>query len=86
MVEAMPRGGHNRHGRLFAPADALDDEPVIFSYLKERLDGVEIILDRQLFSPILRHQNQRSVRVKVELCVWIVEAAKPVQLMTEKYL
>ncbi|MDP3878804.1 MAG: MBL fold metallo-hydrolase [Dehalococcoidales bacterium] len=43
MVEAMTQGGHNRHGRFFAPADALDNEPVIFSYLKERLEGVEIL-------------------------------------------
>ncbi len=50
MVEAMTRGGHNRHGRLFAPADALDDEPVIFSYLKERLDGVEILKEGKSYS------------------------------------
>lgn len=40
MVEAMTNGGFNRHGRLFAPADALQDEPVIFSYLKKYLEGI----------------------------------------------
>ncbi len=31
MVEAMTQGGFNQHGWLFAPADALETEPVIFS-------------------------------------------------------
>jgi len=43
MVEAMTRGGFRKEGRLFAPADAFGDEPVIFSYLKERLDAVELL-------------------------------------------
>jgi len=43
MVEAMTQGGLKRHGRLFAPADALETEPVIFSYLKNYLDGVEVL-------------------------------------------
>jgi ribonuclease BN (tRNA processing enzyme) len=43
MVEAMTQGGHRRHGRLFAPADALEGEPVIFSYLRSYLDGIEVL-------------------------------------------
>ena len=43
MVEAMTQGGFRKQGRLFVPADALDSEPVIFSYLKERLDAVELL-------------------------------------------
>ena len=43
MVEAMTGGGFNQHGRLFAPADALGTEPVIFSYLRNYLDGVEVL-------------------------------------------
>jgi ribonuclease BN (tRNA processing enzyme) len=43
MVEAMTNGGHNQHGKLFAPADALDFEPVIYSYLRNYLDGIEIL-------------------------------------------
>jgi ribonuclease BN (tRNA processing enzyme) len=43
MVEAMTNGGFNRHGWLFAPADALETEPVIFSYLRNYLDGVQIL-------------------------------------------
>ena len=38
MVEAMTQGGLRRHGRLFAPADALGPEPVMFSYLKDSIE------------------------------------------------
>jgi phosphoribosyl 1,2-cyclic phosphodiesterase len=43
MVEAMTNGGFRRHGWLFAPADALGDEPVIFSYLKTFIDGIVVL-------------------------------------------
>jgi ribonuclease BN (tRNA processing enzyme) len=43
MIEAMTNGGHNRHGWLYAPADAFNDEPVVFSYLKKFIDGIEIL-------------------------------------------
>ena len=43
MVEAMTQGGFKRHGQLFAPTDALETEPIIFSYLKDRLDSVETL-------------------------------------------
>ena len=50
MVEAMTRGGFKRHGRLFAPADALETEPVIFSYLRDYLDGIEILQEGKNYS------------------------------------
>ncbi len=40
MIEAMTNGGFNRHGLFFAPADALEKEPVIFSYLRDYLEGI----------------------------------------------
>jgi ribonuclease BN (tRNA processing enzyme) len=43
MVEAMTNGGLNRHGWLFAPADALVLEPVIFSYLKSYIEGITVL-------------------------------------------
>ncbi len=50
MVEAMTEGGHRRRGWLFAPADALDTEPIIFSYLKNRLEGVQILQEGKAYS------------------------------------
>jgi len=43
MIEAMTNGGFNRHGRLYAPADALEPESVIFSYLKDYIEGIDIL-------------------------------------------
>jgi len=43
MVEAMTQGGFKSHGRLFAPIDAFDTEPILLDYLRERLDAVEIL-------------------------------------------
>ncbi|MFH1032274.1 MAG: MBL fold metallo-hydrolase [Chloroflexota bacterium] len=64
MVEAMTEGGLKSHGWLFVPADALTPEPVIFSYLKNRLDGVELLKEGKSytvgnvsFSTPLRHQH-----------------------------
>ena len=50
MVEAMTQGGFKRHGQLFAPADSLETEPVIFSYLKGYLDGVELLEEGKSYS------------------------------------
>lgn len=43
MIEAMTNGGFNRHGQLYAPADALQPESVIFSYLKQYIEGINIL-------------------------------------------
>jgi len=50
MAEAMTQGGFKRHGRLFAPADALETEPVIFSYIRELVDGVEMLEEGKSYS------------------------------------
>ncbi len=65
MVEAMTQGRVRRHGRLFAPADALDVEPVIFSYLRDSLEGIEVLAEGKSytignisFSTPVRHIHQ----------------------------
>ena len=50
MAEAMTQGGTKRRGWLFAPADALGAEPVIFSYLKDYLEGVELLQEGKSYS------------------------------------
>jgi len=50
MVEAMTQGGFKRHGWLFAPADALGSESVIFSYLKDYLEGVDVLQEGKSYS------------------------------------
>lgn len=43
MIEAMTDGGLRRRGILFAPRDALEDDPVILHYLRSYLDNIEIL-------------------------------------------
>jgi ribonuclease BN (tRNA processing enzyme) len=62
MVEAMTNGGHSRRGQFFAPADALGDEPVMYSYLKKAIEGITLLeagqtyqVDGVTFSTSARH-------------------------------
>jgi len=50
MVEAMTQGGSKQHGWLLAPSDAFDTEPVIFSYLKSYLEGIELLEEGKSYS------------------------------------
>jgi ribonuclease BN (tRNA processing enzyme) len=50
MVEAMTQGGLRRHGRLYAPADALGPEPVMFSYLKHNIEGTVVLAEGKSYS------------------------------------
>ena len=40
MIEAMTEGGFRPRGRLYCPADALDDDPVVLRYLRHFPDEV----------------------------------------------
>ncbi len=62
MIEAMSNGGFRQHGRVFIPADALGTEPVIFSYLKNYVEGVVILeegksytIDNVTFNTPVKH-------------------------------
>lgn len=64
MVEAMTNGGFNRHGKFYAPADAFNEEPVIFSYLKKYIEGIEVLeagksytIGEVTFSTPVRHKH-----------------------------
>ena len=50
MVEAMSKGGFTPRGQLFAPGDALDKEPIIYSYLKGYLEGIEVLQEGTSYS------------------------------------
>jgi ribonuclease BN (tRNA processing enzyme) len=43
MVEAMTESGHKKKGVLFCPADALGEDAVVFRYVREYLEGVELL-------------------------------------------
>lgn len=43
MVEALTNGGFNKRGVLFVPGDALGKDGVVFSYLKNHMEKIEIL-------------------------------------------
>jgi len=64
MTEAMTRGGIRKRGCFFAPNDAIVDEPVMYEYLKKRIECVETLsegksytFDGVNFSTPVRHQH-----------------------------
>lgn len=64
MIEAMTEGGLRRRGALFAPGDALDDDPVVLRYLRPCLDRIEVLkeggsygVDAVSFRTPVRHRH-----------------------------
>ena len=64
MVEAMTNGGFNRHGYLFAPADAIEAEPVLLAYLRQYIEGIVALAEGKSYnignislSTPVRHQH-----------------------------
>lgn len=45
MIEAMTGGGRKKRGAVFTPADTLNQEPVILSYLRSYPERVEILTE-----------------------------------------
>ena len=43
MIEAMTNGGFKKKGIVFAPSDALEEDPVILKYVREYVDKIEIL-------------------------------------------
>jgi phosphoribosyl 1,2-cyclic phosphodiesterase len=50
MVEAMTESGHKRRGRLFCPEDAVGDDGVVFRYLRQYMEGIELLKEGGKYS------------------------------------
>jgi phosphoribosyl 1,2-cyclic phosphodiesterase len=46
MIEAMTNGGFKKKGVVFAPRDALEDDPVILKYAQEQVNRIEILKEK----------------------------------------
>ncbi len=64
MIEAMTEGGYAPKGVLFAPQDALEQDPVIFHYVRTYVDQIQILREKSTytlgdlnFSTAGRHQH-----------------------------
>jgi phosphoribosyl 1,2-cyclic phosphodiesterase len=65
MVEAMTEGGFKKRGILFAPEDALEEDPVILKYVMGYVEKVEVLRENSeyrigdiRFSTALKHQHR----------------------------
>lgn len=64
MIEAMTEGGRKRRGMVFTPNDALSQDPVIFTYLRNYPEDIKILteggaysIDNVSFKTPVRHQH-----------------------------
>jgi len=62
MIEAMTEGGFKKRGAVFCPADALEGDPVIFNYVRQAPEKIQVIKADQsyqagnfAFSTSMRH-------------------------------
>ena len=46
MIEAMTNGGFKKKGMVFAPSDALDNDPVILKHFMKYVDKVEVLREK----------------------------------------
>lgn len=50
MIEAMTNGGFKKKGVVFAPKDALEDDPVILKYVRSYVEKIEILKEKGTYS------------------------------------
>ncbi|MEW6380005.1 MAG: MBL fold metallo-hydrolase [bacterium] len=75
MIEAMTKGGFQRKGTVFAPADALEHDPVVLRYVRSYLGGIETLseggsyaLGSIRFSTPIRHNHPvETYGLKIDL-------------------
>jgi len=65
LIEAMTEGGFKKRGVLFAPKDALDEDPVVLKYLRNYVEKVEVLKENSeyrigeiQFSTAQKHQHR----------------------------
>jgi phosphoribosyl 1,2-cyclic phosphodiesterase len=50
MIEAMSEGGYAKKGVIFASRDALEEDPVIFRYVRSYVDKIEILRENTAYN------------------------------------
>jgi phosphoribosyl 1,2-cyclic phosphodiesterase len=65
MIEAMTEGGFKKRGVLFAPEDALEEDPVVLKYVKKYVETIEMLKENSeyrigeiRFSTAQKHQHR----------------------------
>jgi phosphoribosyl 1,2-cyclic phosphodiesterase len=74
MIEAMTQGGFMKKGLVFAPADALENEPVIFSHVKNFVQSIIKLQEKKTYkigelefetSPCHKHHQTETYGFKI---------------------
>jgi phosphoribosyl 1,2-cyclic phosphodiesterase len=50
MIEAMTEGGYRRRGVFFAPEDALEEDPVVFRYIRGYPEKIQVLQENSEYS------------------------------------
>jgi phosphoribosyl 1,2-cyclic phosphodiesterase len=50
MIEAMTNGGFKKKGVVFAPSDALENDPVILKYVREQVERIELLREKGTYT------------------------------------
>ena len=50
MIEAMTNGGFNRKGVVFAPSDALEEDPIILKYFRNHVEKIEVLKEKETYN------------------------------------
>jgi phosphoribosyl 1,2-cyclic phosphodiesterase len=67
MIEAMTEGGFKKRGVLFAPEDALEEDPVVLKYVRGYLDRIEILKEKSEYRiGEIQFSTERRHRHRVE--------------------
>ncbi len=67
MIEGMTEGGFKKRGVLFAPADALEQDPVVLKYVREYVKRVEILKENSEYEiGEIKFSTARKHRHRVE--------------------
>jgi len=50
IIEAMTNGGFKKKGVVFAPRDALEEDPVILNYVRDYVDRIEVLKEKGTYN------------------------------------
>jgi len=73
MIEAMTNGGFKKKGIVFAPIDALEDDPVILKYMRDNVENIEILKENKEYhlgnisfsTPIKHHHGVETYGLNI---------------------
>ena len=46
MIEAMTNGGFDKKGIVFAPSDALEEDPIVLKYFRNHVEKIEVLKEK----------------------------------------